>query len=85
MRPVDKPQVTVIVTLPSGEKLSGSANFVGEYDVSLRTADGVYRSIARTKDVKVEVNDPLDGHRKLLPRLTDADLHNLTAYLMGLK
>jgi cytochrome c oxidase cbb3-type subunit 3 len=35
--------------------------------------------------VRVDIDDPLDGHRKLLPRLTDSDLHNLTAYLMELK
>jgi cytochrome c oxidase cbb3-type subunit 3 len=85
MRPVDKPPVTVTVILPSGAKLSGAAVFVGEYDISLHTADGVYHSIARTKDMKVEVNDPLDGHRKLLQLLTDAELHNLSAYLMELK
>lgn len=85
MRPVDNPPVTVSVTSPSGAKLTGTAVFVGEYDVSLHTADGVYHSIARSKDVKVEIDDPLDGHRQLLPHLTDADLHNLTAYLMELK
>lgn len=85
MRPVDKPPVKVTVTLPSGETLTGVASFVGEYDVSMHTADGAYHSIPRGKDTKVDIDDPLDGHRKLLPRLTDADLHNLTAYLMELK
>ena len=35
--------------------------------------------------VKVEVEDRLGGHRALLPKYTDADIHNLTAYLVTLK
>ena len=41
-------------------------------------------SIARSTaapGVKVEVRDPLAAHHELLDRYTDADMHNVTAYL----
>jgi hypothetical protein len=33
----------------------------------------------------VEIQDPLDGHRKLLEQLTDTDMHDVTTYLETLK
>jgi len=35
--------------------------------------------------VKVELQDPLTAHRELLDKLTQADVHNLFAYLESLK
>ena len=34
---------------------------------------------------KVEVRDPLQGHRDLLAVYTDKDMHDVTAYLVTLK
>jgi cytochrome c oxidase cbb3-type subunit 3 len=85
IRPVSNPQVTVTVTPRDGKPLSGPLVYATEYDVGLRDADGSFHSFARTPDIKVEILDPLDGHRKLLPKYTDADLHNLLAYLLELK
>jgi hypothetical protein len=33
----------------------------------------------------VQIKDPLAGHRELLKTYTDADMHNLLAYLVTLK
>jgi cytochrome c oxidase cbb3-type subunit III len=33
----------------------------------------------------VDIPDKLDGHRALLPKYSDDDLHNLTRYLLTLK
>jgi cytochrome c oxidase cbb3-type subunit III len=52
--------------------------------VSLNDASGWYRSFARDK-VKVELQDALTAHRELLGKLTQADVHNLFAYLETLK
>jgi cytochrome c oxidase cbb3-type subunit 3 len=35
--------------------------------------------------VQVELQDPLAAHRELLGKLTQADVHNLFAYLETLK
>jgi hypothetical protein len=52
--------------------------------VELRDSSGAYKSWPRA-DVQVEMQDKLAGHRALLPKYSDADLHNLTAYLVTVK
>ena len=44
------------------------------------------RSWLRSSNVpNVKVTDPLQGHIDLLPKYTDADIHNLAAYLATMK
>jgi mono/diheme cytochrome c family protein len=77
---------TVTVTLPSGQKVSGTLDRVDDFSVSLRDSSGEYRSFTREGSVpKVEINDPLKPHVDLLAKYTDADVHNITAYLVTLK
>jgi len=52
----------------------------------LRDSSGDYRSYTREgASPKVEIHDPLKAHSDLLGKYTDADIHNLTAYLVTLK
>jgi cytochrome c oxidase cbb3-type subunit III len=77
---------TVTVTLQSGEKIQGQLNRVDDFLVILTTSDGASRSFRRNGDSpKVEIRDPRDPHRQLLPQYTDKDIHNVTAYLVTLK
>lgn len=76
---------SVTVTLPSGESHSGTLAYYDDFTVGLREADGTYRSFRRKKDVRVEIHNRLQAHTDLLSRYTDADVHNLTAYLVTLK
>jgi cytochrome c oxidase cbb3-type subunit 3 len=79
-------QVTVTVTLASGQKAEGRLDRIDDFIVILTQADGTQRSFRRTGDVpKVEINDPLAGHRSLLSVYTDKDIHDVTAYLVTLK
>jgi mono/diheme cytochrome c family protein len=77
----------VSVTLPSGEMVSGGLVRLTDFEVSLYdTASGRTRSWLRTGDVpKVVVTDPLQAHLDHLTKWTDADMHNVTAYLASLK
>jgi mono/diheme cytochrome c family protein len=76
----------VKVTLASGETVSGTLDRIDDFSVSLRDASGKYRSFFREGDVpKVEITDPLRAHLELLHKYTDADIHNVTAYLVTLK
>jgi mono/diheme cytochrome c family protein len=77
-------QATATVTLPSGERVSGTIRRLDDFDVSLVDAGGAYHSWPRDR-VKVEVADPRKAHRELLAKYTDADVHNVTAYLVSLK
>ena len=79
-----KVQTTVVVTLPSGEQIKGELVHADDFVVGLRDASGWYRSFSRDR-VKVEIQDPLAAHRDLLPKLTQAEVHNLFAYLASLK
>ena len=72
------------VTLPSGERVSGTVRRLDDFDVSIVDAAGAYHAWPRDR-VVVEVADPLKGHRELLGKYTDADIHNVTAYLATLK
>ena len=52
----------------------------------LRDASGEYHSFTRDGAIpKVEVDDPLNAHKAMLPQYKDADIHNVTAYLVSLK
>ncbi|MGC1618691.1 MAG: cytochrome c [Candidatus Acidiferrum sp.] len=74
----------VTVTLPSGEHINGALAHIDDFEVALRDASGWYRSFSRDR-VKVELQDPLADHQQLLGKLTQADVHNLFAYLESLK
>ncbi len=78
--------VTVTVTLPSGQKTEGRLVRVDDFFVSLVDQDGATRSFRRDGDrPAVEVHDPLEKHRLLLPNYTDDEIHNITAYLVTIK
>lgn len=77
------PQVTV--TLSSGQSYNGTLKRLDDFTVSLYDSSGDYHEWTRGPGVKVDVKDPLRGHRELLGKYTDADMHNLLAYLVTLK
>jgi mono/diheme cytochrome c family protein len=77
-----RPKVTV--TLPSGEKVSGTLAYQDEFTIGLHDAQGSYRSW-RTDRVTVAIDDPAEAHVEQFPRYTDDDVHNLMAYLQTLK
>ena len=84
--PPKVPPTTVTVTFPSGQSLTGSLDHISAFVVALRAADGTYHSFARHDSIpKVVVTDPLQWHIDMLARWRDADIHNLTAYLVTLK
>jgi cytochrome c oxidase cbb3-type subunit 3 len=78
--------ITATVTLPSGEKIEGRVARIDDFYVALLLEDGTLRSFTRRGAVpKVELRDPLEPHKALLGILTNADMHNVTAYLATLK
>jgi len=80
------PATTVKVTLPGGESFSGTLDHIDDFTVSLHDSTGQLHSFTRDGDTpKVEATDPLKAHNDLLRQYTDADIHNMTAYLETLK
>jgi hypothetical protein len=83
---VNRSTITVTVTLASGQKVSGVLDRVDDFSVSLHDSAGEYHSFTRDGGVPaVEIHDPLKPHVDLLAKYTDADIHNITAYLVTLK
>jgi mono/diheme cytochrome c family protein len=78
-------QVEVTVTPSGGRPVSGTLVRIDSFNVSLRDATGEYQTFRRAPNVKVDVRDPLAAHHELLDQYTDADMHNVLAYLETLK
>ncbi len=78
------PKSKLTVKLSNGQSVTGTLAYRDEFTVALRDADGKYRSWF-TKDVTYTVDSPADAHVNLLTKYTDADIHNLMAYLQTLK
>jgi cytochrome c oxidase cbb3-type subunit 3 len=77
----------VTVTLANGEKLEGTLIRKDDFLVTMSLANGTRKSIALdvANPPKVEVRDPEEAHKKLVPTLDDKDMHDVTAYLATLK
>jgi cytochrome c oxidase cbb3-type subunit 3 len=75
---------TASVTTRDGKVYEGKVKSVDEFDIGIFCQDGWFRSWPRS-EVKVDVKDPLAAHRELTTKYTDADMHNLFAYLETLK
>ena len=76
------PKVTV--TLPSGQIVTGRLTFRDEFSIGL-IDDGGWRRSWPTSQVKFSVDDPLEAHAAQLAKYTDADMHNVLAYLQTLR
>jgi len=68
----------------SGAKVSGTIRQMDDFTVSLTDSAGEYHCWP-VDQVKVETEDKLAGHRALLPKYSDTDIHDITAYLLTLK
>jgi cytochrome c oxidase cbb3-type subunit 3 len=77
---------TVTVTIGDGTAVSGELLRYDDFFVSLRTADGQYRSFSRVGNgIAVAISDPLARHKALWAELDDATMHDVTAYLETLR
>jgi cytochrome c oxidase cbb3-type subunit 3 len=78
--------IIVTVTLPSGQSFKGTLERIDDFNVALTDMNGDYHSFARNGEIpKVDLDDPLRAHYDRLPKYTDSDMHNLTAWLVSLK
>ena len=83
----DPTAIKATVRLASGETAGGGLVRLTDFEVTIYdAASGRTRSWLRTGDVpKVVVTDPLQAHVDHLVKWTDTEMHNMTAYLAGLK
>lgn len=74
----------VTVTLASGQTITGTLAYHDEFTVALTDAKGVYHSWP-TDRVHYAVHAPVEAHVELFGKYSDADIHNLMAYLQTLR
>ncbi|MEO7190996.1 MAG: cytochrome c [Vicinamibacterales bacterium] len=77
--------VTVTLTPATGAPMSGALVGLDDFYVRFSDAAGQLRVVRRTPTLRVVVNDPMKAHHDLLDRITDKNIHDLTAYLVTLK
>jgi cytochrome c oxidase cbb3-type subunit III len=75
---------TVTVTTKAGQEVTGRLAYRDEFTIALTDASGWYRSWPSSQ-VKFTVDDPLQAHVDQLAKYTDADMHNVLAYLQTLR
>jgi len=81
--PADSP-ATVIVTLGTGQTVTGKLAYQDEFVIGLTDSSGWYRSWFKG-GVKFKVVDPLEAHSEQLGKYTDENMHNVLAYLQTLR
>ena len=77
-----KPKVAI--TLASGQTITGTLEYLDEFTIGLIDPTGSYRSW-RTGDVQYKVDAAVNAHAELLSKYTDANIHDLMAYLQTLR
>ena len=77
--------VQVTVTPAGGPPATGALERIDDFSVSLRDSSGEYRTFSRSKDVTVDIHDPLAAHNQMLDSYTDQDMHNVVRYMESLK
>jgi mono/diheme cytochrome c family protein len=81
-----KTAITATVTTKSGETFTGLPVQITDFVVVIQPPSGPIKSFVRQGEwPKVVQHNPLQAHVDLLGKYTDADIHNLAAYLVSLK
>ena len=82
-----RPLVTFTVTTPDGKSVTGVPVNYDDFNVAVRDANGDYHSFKRldADTPRIEIHNRLEAHSEMLMKYSDADIHNLTAYLVTLK
>jgi cytochrome c oxidase cbb3-type subunit 3 len=79
-------RIQVTVTAPGSAPVAGRLVRIDDFLVTILQEDGTRRTFRRDgANPNVEINDPLEPHRRLVLELTDRDMHDVTAFLATLK
>ena len=74
----------VSITIASGQTIDGILVYRDEFTIGIIDSTGAYRSW-QTRDVQYKLDPALNAHVDQFPKYTDADIHNLMAYLQTLR
>lgn len=77
--------VTVKITRASGAPISGVLVDQDAFFLTYSDAKGTLVTVRKTPDMKIETTNPMQWHVEFADRITDKQMHDLTAYLWSLK
>jgi hypothetical protein len=86
-QPRPAPPIGVTVTMANGQKAEGTLNRLDDFMVSLKMADGhlSHAPHRRPEPAEGRVARSAQGSSRSAQMYSDADIHNITAYLVTLK
>lgn len=84
-KPPDPLAIAVKITPTSGAAISGALVDEDAFFITYSDATGVQYTIRKTPGLKIERTNPLQWHADFADRITDEQMHDLTAYLWSLK
>lgn len=84
-KPPDPLALAVKITPASGAPISGWLVDQDAFFVTYSDAAGVQYTIRKSAGMKIETTNPLQWHADFANRLTNEEMHDLTAYLWSLK
>lgn len=74
----------VTVTTRQNKTFNGILAYQDEFMIALVDSDGLYHSW-KASDVTSKIDDPVQAHVEQFDKYTDADIHNLMAYIQTLR
>jgi mono/diheme cytochrome c family protein len=77
--------ITATVKTPNGASIAGRISQLSDFRIALVDTIGQAHTIELAPGVAVDITDPLAKHQEMIMTLTNADMHNVTAYLVTLK
>ena len=77
--------VKVTITPPTGAPISGTLIEQDAFFIVVSDDKGVQRTVRKVPGVKIVTTNPMQWHVDFVDRITDKQMHDLTAYLWSLK
>jgi len=77
--------IVTTVTPANGTPVSGTVVEEDSFFISLRDSTGTVRTFRKSPSMKITSVNPMQWHVEFADRITDKQMHDLTAYLWSLK
>ena len=77
--------ITTTITPPGGAAMTVTTIDEDSFFITFRDASGAIKTVRKTPGMKIVQNNPMQWHVDFADRVTDKQMHDLTAYLWSLK
>jgi mono/diheme cytochrome c family protein len=77
--------VTTTITPPGGKPMTVTVTDEDSFYITFWNSDGELKTLKKTPSMKIVKDNPMQWHLDFSDRITDKQMHDLTAYLWSLK